>query len=322
MGSNSLHSSNYYPSVSKPAFLSLQKNSIVHAIRSDNRHPFETNRPYFYQKPKAICQHYSEELPLMWRDKISFSHQWRGRIEETVKSLDLTIRRIENQDTEAIKDFLYRRYPRRQAEEICAFDLYRFRKFGHGIALETPEGKVMGTIFEVGYHTSECTSYTIRLAVSDKLRGNNMGYHIMIYSSLLAMDAGSRIKRGIIQHHNLGSLHINLNKVGWICDSFVHIDGLGYFFEIVLPLSPRGLVQNRIDFGKLTQFIEHNEAGTDYMLIDPMDTATLQHMYEHTSFKVVALIRKGFTKPAYDNQLLAIPASQLQMPLNTPSFSS
>lgn len=323
MGLKSLHSSTYFEPVEQSsAFLSLQKNSIVHAVRHSEGHPSNTYRPYYYQKPKGICQHYSEDLPLMWSDRMTFSQQWRNRIEQTVQSMDLTIRRIQNQDTPAIKEFLYKRYPRRQAEEVCAFDLYRFRKFGHGIVLESPNQEVHGTIFEVGYHTPEHTSYTIRLAISDEIRGHNMGYHVMIYSSLLAMDAGSKIKRGIIQHHNLSSLHINLNKVGWICDNFVEVEGLGHFFEIVLPLSPRGLVQNRIDFGKVAQFITAKAAGTDYRMIDPMDVPQLKEMYQETDFKVVALIKPGMLGPQYDGKLLAIPAAHLQMPVQAPTFSS
>ena len=211
-----------------------------------------------------------------------------------------------------IKDFLYRRYPKHIAEEICAFDLWRIRKYGHGIILQEPTGTILGTIFELGYDTRDKTSFTIRMAVEDALKGNNLGYHLMIYSSLLAMEHGSRVKRGLIQMGNIKSLYINLNKVGWVCDGFVpHITQLGAFFEIALPLDPMGLTANVVDQDSLVHFVQTHKPQEDYILIEPDNQSLVETIYAETDFKVSAVIKPGGIDDQY--WLVALPKHSLQL---------
>ena len=172
--------------------------------------------------------------------------------------------------------------------------------------------EVMGTIFEVGYHTPEHTSYTIRLAVDESLAGKNLGYHLMVYSSLVAMEKGSRVKRGLIEFSNLHSLYINLNKVGWICDGFdPNISGLGSFFEIALPLDPMGLTTNVIEMEKVASFIKSHTQDKDYKLIAHGDLESITQMYAETDFKVVALLKPGIGMESWS--FLALPASTVQL---------
>ncbi len=273
-------------------FLSLQMNSFLRRIKNEQFEPAPASQPFLYQKPRLLCQSVAESYPTFWTDKKAFSQDWRKQISQVVSRLGLHIRTIENADTPAIIQFLNERYPPELANEICAFDLYRFKKFGHGVILEDEEGKVMGNVFEVGYHTSEMTSYTIRLAVDEAYKGNDLGHHIMVYSSLLAMESGSRVKRGLIQYENLVSLHVNLNKVGWICSGYEpSISGLGAFFEIVLPLDPRGLTSNIVDLEMVPGYLEQKTEGVDYRLIRVDKQKQIQELYQHTEFKVAALIK-------------------------------
>lgn len=273
------------------------------------------NAPLLFRKPEEICRYVGQTLPTMWKDKYTFSQEWRKRIEANVNSFGLELRVIEDADTPGVKDFLDRRYPSEIANEICAFDLWRFRKFGHGVILQNPQGKIMGTIFELGYDTRDKTSFTIRMAVDESLKGNNLGYHLMIYSSLLAMEQGSRVKRGIIQVENIRSLYINLNKVGWICDAMIpRITQLGTFFEIALPLDPMGLTANVIDQRSLIQYIQSHKQDHDFMLIHPENTQKMRQVYAETDFKICAVVKPG----GIDEQhwLFALPASSLQLDLS------
>lgn len=293
-------------------FLSLQMNSFLRKIKNESHLSEVAQGPLLYRKPIAIVAPISDALPHVWRDKLTFAHEWRKHIAKYVASYKLDLKQIVDYDTPKIKAFLDRRYPRRLADEICSFDLYRFRKYGHGVVIENDQGEVMGTIFEVGYHTPEMTSYTIRLAVDESLKGKNLGYHLMMYSSLLAMEQGSRVKRGLIEFNNLRSLHINLNKVGWICDGFEpHITDLGCFFEIALPLDPLGLTSNTVDFLKLMTYIETKRAGIDYRLLPAGDQAAMAELYQHSNFKVCALLKPGMVSDKAT--FFALPARTLQL---------
>jgi predicted GNAT family N-acyltransferase len=250
----------------------------------------------------------------MWKERFAFSSAWRQQIEAYVESVGLSLKQIQDHDTPEVKAFLSRRYPAHIAAEICPYDLLQFRKFGHGLVLENQQQEIVGCIFEVGYHTEEKTSYTIRLAVDQPLNGKNLGYHLMVYSSLLAMEQNSRVKRGLIEYNNLQSLYINLNKVGWICDGYSpKITDLGTFFDIALPLDPMGLTANVINGEKLVQYIRERRKGIDYRLVRPGDHQEIQEMYQDTNFKISAVVKPGWL----DDQawLFALPAYALQLQL-------
>jgi len=156
------------------------------------------------------------------------------------------------------------------------------------------------------------TSYTVRLAVDESLKGKNLGYHLMMYSCLLAMEQGSRVKRGLIEFNNLRSLHINLNKVGWICDGFEpHITDLGCFFEIALPLDPLGLTGNTVDFYKLMTYIESRREGIDYRLLPAGDQDAMAELYQRTDFKVCALLKPGMVSEGAT--FFALPSHTLEL---------
>lgn len=295
-------------------FLKYQKNSFLH-LQTVRNHAFKTGnslRPLLYKKPSAICKQPGQELPLFWREKLEFSKEWRQLIRNYVQSFDFSLKTTNDADTPAVQEFLRERYPIEMAQEICAFDLHRFRQYGHGLVLEDEQGKVRGTIFELGYDTPERTSYTIRLAVDESVEGQNLGYHLMMYSALLAMEKGSRVKRGLIQFNNLRSLYVNLNKVGWVCDGFdPDIPGLGAFFHIALPLDPTGLTGNAIDKEKIVTFIQEKEIEKEYQLLDLEDLEGVSSMYSDTNFKIVAILPPGLINER--GSFFAIPASDMDL---------
>jgi GNAT superfamily N-acetyltransferase len=219
---------------------------------------------------------------MTWGDRTAFTRRWQARIEAYVHSLGLRIAPMNFSHFKSVLKFLDRRYPPEIAQEICAFDLYRFRTFGHGILLLDGKDQVQGTLFEEGFDTTEKTSFSLRLAVDDSWKGHNLGFHLMIYSALQAMEQGSLVKRGLIRLDNFRSLHINLNKVGWICDHYIpEIPGLGAFFEIVLPLDPMGLTANVVNLEKLRQFIRREKEGLAYRLIPAHDAEAIADLYSH-----------------------------------------
>lgn len=275
----------------QPPFWRIQRNGLMQDLRIPEHLSMP---PHLYLKPAGIC--YAPDS--IWQkanpdeDPYEFSYRWRKDIQARVADLGLSFKNIQSEDTSAIKDFLNRRYPKRLADEICAFDLFRFREYGHGIILVDDGGIVRGTIFEEKYDTAEKTSFTIRLAIDVETEGHNLGLQLMRYSVLRALETGSRVKRGLIEFGNLRSLYINLNKVGWICDGFEpHISSLGSFFRISLPLDPQGVTSNCIDLSKIGPFLAARREGIDYRIIDVADFAGVRSLYESGEFVIVALLR-------------------------------
>lgn len=306
-----MSSLNRFKNPSTEPFLSLQKNSIIRNLSTAYGRETEV-KPHLYKKPSAICQLTAENLPSLWKDSVQFAKDWMTQIQFRVEAIGLKVKEMEDADTPAIREFLLQRYNERMANEICAFDLFRFRNFGHGMLLMDEAGNVQGTIFEVAYDTEEKTSYTIRLAIAEEWKGKNLGTHLMRYSSLKALTQGSGVKRGIIQVDNLASLHINLNKVGWICDKYeAQINGLGSFFHIALPLDLQGLTGNIIDFERCKSFVEEQVEGLHYRLIDCDKQEEIAEMYQNSTFKICALMKSGILSPKA--QFLAIPAEELGM---------
>lgn len=268
--------------------------------------------PMLFRKPIELCEQSDIPLPSFWADKYEFSGEWRAQIANRVRAYGLELKLMDNEDIPRIKRFLAEHYPPKLAAEICAFDLHRFMEYGHGLLLIDKHDAVKATIFEVGYHTREKTSYTIRLAVSYDLRGKNLGHDLVIYSSLLAMEYGSCIKRGIIEFDNVHSLYINLNKVGWICDAFIpEIKDLGAFFKIALPLDPIGLTGNVVDPERAIEYVHSRRPDIDYKLIPFDDMEAIAHMYQETDFMVSAMMRKGWVSE--HDMFLALPAKSLSM---------
>lgn len=293
-------------------FLSLQSHSLSLQRSRANLVDLYLDEGSLFKKPDEMCLPIGDALPSMMRNKMKFSRDLRAHIEDYVHAYGLKIRKMKPEDTEGVIKFMNERYPPEHAIEICAFDLYRWREYGHGIILEDVNGDIQGTVFEVGYDTLESTSYTIRLAVSEKLKGRALGFNIMLYSSLTAMEQGSRVKRGIIRADNFRSLYINLNRVGWLIDGFeMGIPGLGEhpFYKIVMSLDPLGLVGNKVDMDRAVAFVKNHNEKKDYILIDPNNYKEIYHIYKYTTFRIVAFIHEGKVKE--HACLLALPLANL-----------
>ena len=268
----------------------------------------------YFRKPELISMYSTDSVPLYWKDRQYFIDSQMQAIERYVFDEGLTLARMTNRDVDAVMTFLYERYPREIAAEISAFDLWRFIEYGHGVLIWDDAGRVKGCIFEIGYSRRAETSFTIRLAVAAEIEGKNLGYHLMLYSCLIAMQEGARVKRGLIQFSNQKSLHINLNKVGWICESFVpDACGLGPFFDISLPLDPAGLFTNAVDLDQIPRYMASHHAYIDYRLIDAEDIRAVAQLYECTDFKIVAMLKHDpdSGRPCF----FALPASVLGLAL-------
>lgn len=293
-------------------FLSYQPHSLNYRNLHAPQGHASPQPGLLFQKPKGICTSIGSAITDVWnqRQKLEFSRAWRDKIQKSVNAYGLYFRNMDDKDTPKIMKFMEERYPPLQQREISPFDLFRWRKFGHGLLLFNREGEVKGTVFEISYRTEEKTSFTIRLAVAEELSGKNLGYQVMMYSCLLAMERGSRVKRGIIQCLNHRSLYINLNRVGWICDGFESdLTDLGTFYHISLPLDPLSLISNQIDVNKAQVYMKKKKQGLHYELIPADNLDMARDLFHHTSFKIAGFLKAGIAGP--EAMLLAISSNEL-----------
>jgi len=266
-----------------------------------------------YLKPAEFCA----DLTDIERDWISlepseFIQAYKDYIQRFFHEKGYLLRQAAYNDIIPAVNFSSKQYDPILAHEISAYDIYRFITFGHGLILEDNEAQIRGCIFEVGYDTKDRTSFSIRLGIDKDLSGHDFGRWITIYSCLLAMERGSLVKRGFIEHDNLSQIYIQLNKVGWIFDSyFFDVKGMVPTFTAVLPLTKEGLLRNRIDNNKIIDFITMHQEDTDYMLCDTDDKAKIQQIYEQTDFKICGCIKPGVLSNTF--KYIAIPEKRMKL---------
>lgn len=259
--------------------------------------PGEINSPYHYSELQDEAFYLEKEK----ENLLSYFHS---------RGLQISFLHQNKEDFEGVLTYLENRYDSSHSQEICAFDLYRFVEFGYGLLVKDRNSRIVGTIFEVFYDTAIPSAFTIRLSIDESLQGYNLGHKLMKYSCLLSMEKGIKVKRAIIEINNSISLHVNLNKTGWICEGYLpKVPGLGSFFKISLPLSPYGLETNTVDKDVITSFLLKKRKGIDYQLIPFMDEQNLSRLYAETDFFVVSFVPSGWIgeEAAY----LAVPRDAL-----------
>ncbi len=248
---------------------------------------------YLFVKPEVVCKELSEwEKDILLLNKMDFSKAYKKKIEAEINSFGLNLRMAELADIDPVYDFIITRFAREYIEDVSKYDIFRFIEYGHGLIIEDVHQQILGCLFEVGYEKKQKkVSYSIRLGIDDSLKGNGLGRLITVYSCLLAMERGMQVKIGLISFNNFRSLHIHVNQLGWLVDTFYHnLNSLGLSFEFSLPLTPEGLLINRIDLEKVRIYIDELQEGIDYLLINSDDVETIKSIYKNHSFLIAAII--------------------------------
>ncbi len=267
-----------------------------------------------YQKPSYICQ--ENEPWKNYTDKDKFIRDYTLNIDKYFKNLGLKARLGTVSDIRNIDQFCrycYSKYSEEAINAITPYDIYRFVTFGNAILLEDDQKNIFGSVFEVGYDTPARASYVMRLSINPEINDKNLGFYLVEYSGMLAMKRGSKVLRGLIENYYITSFYITVNKMGWICDGFEKDlrCGVDNGFTVSLPLTPQGFTSNRIDENKLLDYIKHNKAGTDFILIDYDNIDKIAENYEKNDFWVVAVVRKD--QISKKDQFFALPIEELQI---------
>jgi N-acetylglutamate synthase and related acetyltransferases len=253
------------------------------------------NNFILYRKPENICL--PEEMWKPYMGNGRFISAYKEHINGKFINQNLYLRLAANKDIPAIEELITRCYPPEALRDSNPYDFYRFINFGHGLLVETKQKQLIGCLFEEAYDTPDKTSYSLRLAIDDHVKSKDLGTLLVEYSTLLAMERGSKVKRGLLKTDNFISAHILINKLGWVCDGFHNdLDWIGPSFTINIPLTIDNFVLNRIDPNKLVNYLHKLEKGKDYLLADWDDNEGLQNIFESGKYIIIALLKPGLFK--------------------------
>jgi hypothetical protein len=267
-----------------------------------------------YRKPKEICR-YSEAWERITDvdDVRAFIASSKRDIEERISRLGFRLKMATVRDMEGILDLHERCFPPGAATLENPYVLHRILNYGYAPAIEGTNGRILGCNICVGYDDPDRTAYGVRITVDPAVAGHNLGAELVNYSCLIGMERGAGIRRGLLAPTNYGSASNFLNYVGYVCESFhPELPGFGPRFVVALPLSPGGVMNNRIDLEKARDFVLSHEENRDFLLLDAEDLEGIVRTYRGPDFRIAAFFKKG---PFADtNRFLALRADVLGFP--------
>ena len=267
-----------------------------------------------FRKPEFICR-VEPDLEAMAepRQINRFAEQAQKEIVETIEGYGLKLRMAGIQDMDLITDLLHRCFPADTPSLENQYSLHLILTYGYAAVLESPNGRLEGCNICAGYDDPDRTAFGIRVAVDRSAGGRNLGALLVSYTSLEGMKRGARLRRGFLSPANFGSASNFLNHVGYICESYYpDLPSFGPRFVVVLPLTPAGVINNKIDKSKLLDFIKAGTPDKDYRLIDYDDLDGILECYRDTEFRAAAFVKQG--EVGDKHQFLAIPRRHLNFP--------
>lgn len=267
------------------------------------------------QKPKEICCYSPELEAVISIDEVKcFAKNAQNEIEQTISEIGLTLRRAELRDYSAIHKLLAERFNPPTTSQISFYDAYRSIRHGYSVVLEDSEGQIVGYDYSLGYDDDDKTSFGLNIAIAQSWSGYKLQTLVSTYTSLIGMERGARIRRGIVHPSNYTSLHNLLNNTGFLCEQFFpRLPGFeSSRFILSFGLTPAGMMNNRVDIEKALKFIQEKKEGIDYRLVECDNEKAIADLYEKTSFRVVAFVKEGLVSDK--NLLLAVPYEQMDFP--------
>lgn len=265
-----------------------------------------------FQKPSVICT-FSEEVLLV--NNSNETAAWSQKIKETIKTklseLGLQLRAVNVSDIPAITTLLDTVYTA-EHRHYRAYSLFETIQFGTAsILLFNKNKEVVGVSLNAGYGDVAKSLFTSFTIILPAYNGFNLGADLSKYAALIGFEHGLKVKRNTANPNNIPALINLLNYVGCTIDGFhkdLYQKRLAQY-TMTLPLTPMGLVNNSIDLKKVDTFIINSIEDKDYKIFNCTDFEQIESLYEHTNFKIVAILPKQWT--GQPHQFLALPLDRI-----------
>jgi hypothetical protein len=276
----------------------------------------ESPVPADFRKPRGLCR-WSPNLEIRCdsRGLARFVATCRAKIERDLDRQGLQVRSATLADLPAIRRFQIERFQPIPSRILNAYELYRILWFGTALVLVDAAGELMGydlITYDLDPHQRK-TQGSAGIGVHASLAGRRIASMMAWYSAARAMTAGVRVRRGIVHPSNYGSLTTFLNHTGGLCDGFQReFADWGPRFLHREALTPGGLANNRLDPERVIPFLTQLREGTDYHLVGGADLDLIEHLYQATDLRVMAVLKAGMV--ARETRLLALSCSLLTRP--------
>jgi hypothetical protein len=270
------------------------------------------------RKPASICNVLPDLERLTTPDQIAqFAESEKKAIEQRISALGLNLRLARRHDIPAIQDFQAQRFAKGTLLED-GYVLYRIIRFSYALVIENADGRIVGCNLCQAFDDPDRTLWGVRNSADSSVAGANLAAEMANYSSLIGMLRGSRFRRGFFAPGNFGSAANSLNHVGFIAEALdLDVPGhQGPRFVLVVPLTPAGLRNNRVDVEKVLSFMSTHRAGGDYRMVAASDQQGLADMYASSPFRVVAFLKAG--QGVAENTFFALPEDVLDLPRTQP----
>lgn len=226
-------------------------------------------------------------------DKKSYISYWKSQYKQQLKKLKLTIRLATMDDKERVMTLRHRRFT--VPNSYSTHWLYHLFNYGSCLMLENEANELIGYKFEATYANTTTVSFTAGTAVDERYSHLGLGKILIGYSHLVALEKGAAFNRGIIAITNYSSIYNFINYFGGVFTDFEpHFKDYGARLIYEIPLDFNLLPFNSVKKDSIQAYIEKHQIKKDYLLIPCNDIEALSNTYQHTDFRIVALLPKGW----------------------------
>ena len=269
-----------------------------------------------YRKPTEICTIDPSLEEITTQEAVdAFIQAGKKEFEDYIAQHGLYVRKATYDDLAAFFQYAKERFAGLLGTTVMysSYWLDHLISAGHPMLLFNQAGQIKGYKLEASYLNEERTSNGGGIAIDDDLAGLKMGMKFFDYISLIAMEKGAKVKRGIIAAYNYPSLHNVLNRSGSIFTEVIpNIEGHGQRFVYKINLTPAGMLNNKLNKESLKNYLDQKKEGQDYRLVKCTDAENILKMYQESDFRIMAMLRAGDL--AEEQTFMAIPEQQLGFP--------
>jgi len=269
-----------------------------------------------YRKPTEICKVDTALEDISTQAEMdAFIQAGKKAFEDYIAQHGLMVRKATYEDLPIFFKYAKERFSGLLGNTpvYSAYWLDHLISAGHPMLLFDQDGNIKGYKLEASYLNEERTSNGGGIALDDDLAGLKLGMKFFDYISLIAMEKGAKVKRGIIAAYNYPSLHNVLNKSGSIFTEVIpHIEGHGQRFVYKISLTPAGMINNRLDKEGLQTYLKEKTEGDDYQLVACKDAKGILEMYQQSDYRIVAMLRAG--ELVEEQTFMAVKESALGFP--------
>lgn len=259
-------------------------------------------------KPRQVCLAPDAVFPFYQEagsDDVFFERLHAAQV-QALDALGMSFRMATVQDIPCIEQLVRSRYDNETADEISAFDSYRYVLFGNVFLVHDSHQRLCACVYEIGYDHTSRPSFLLRLIVHKESESLGLATILNRLSVASAALRGAKTRNALLDHVNHTSLYVHLNKIGSYFTDLVDVPckGIEHHFVSSRPLTAQTVAANVINDDVLHQLVTTPCLPPGLTLADSDDLPRLKQLLRQERFAVIAITRPG-ALPGVPKLLLA-----------------